>query len=71
MRMFTDPELTVEAENDGHVDEIAEEHRGVDIANEQGLTTITTEINDRLEKQRTPANIPPPISSVFCSTCKD
>lgn len=53
--MFTDPELTVESENDRHVDEITEEHRGVNILDEQRLTTISTEINQRTEKRRTPS----------------
>lgn len=45
-------ELTVEENDDDHVDEIAEEHRRVNVANEQGLFQVPVELDDRLEKIR-------------------
>ena len=43
-------ELTVEADHNDHVDEVAEEHRRVNISNEQGLFQLSVELDDRSHK---------------------
>lgn len=45
-------ELSIEHDHNNHVNEITEEHRCVNISNEQGLFQLPVEFNDRFHEVR-------------------
>jgi hypothetical protein len=47
---ITYPELTVETDDNDHIDEITEEHWCIDITNEERLLQLSIESDNRLHK---------------------